>query len=313
MTLTRHSKLGGRRMQSKSPHLSMEGSSMNRYSLILLLALPVCTFADNPLSNVDPDFAEAFLHDWYDEAPKYSTSKPEQIVNLNLPKQFELVGSKVTKREFLVIYKTKLGHDKAFELITDVMDKDGWTNQDSLLATPNLLFQSHMIPTVGAFCREEPAGLLAISIEQKPDKTYVSFSGKHFLPDSPGTLGIGCDFITPKVTPMVQVLKEYLPKLTLPEDARLTGDGSSFSHNEIRKRTMFSTKSNRDELVDHFAVQMRDQDWVADSNWSGKHAAGSMWTIESSDVGTLIGEVLVSRSVVHGFRMDFVIWPAGQR
>ena len=296
-------------MPTASVSRNLEGVAMNRY-VLLILALPIVGVADNPFACVESDFAEAFLDEWYKERPTYSTSKPDKLVDIKLPEQFKLVGSNVTTFEFTVIYKTKAGANHAFSSVMDALEEDGWTNMADIRLMQQAVFRSHSMPTMAVVCRDDQPGILAIAFEQKSEQTFLSFSGYHVLPESPGTLGIGCNFVAPKPNAISEILRSNLPVLILPDDAREHGSGQSDRGDEVHLRIVFSTTMSRQELLDHFADQLHEQAWAIDSNWSGKQAAGSMWSFEPPNAGTLIGELHISGSANDAYRVRFVVWPA---
>lgn len=281
---------------------------MIRYVLIIL-ALPIAALADNPFAIVDSDFADAFLGKWFESRPTYSTSIPDNLMDIELPEDFSLIGSQVGEREFIVVYKSTAKTDEVFLKVVDAMEEDGWTNLSDFSLVSQRVYRTHAMPTIAAFCRNEPAGLLAIAIEERPQKTFLSFSG-YRNPQVPGPLGIGCSLVAPTIYPFSDVLRDYLPILILPDDAQKHGDSRTESGDEVRARIILSTTLSREDLANHFAEQIQKQDWVLDSNWIGKHTAGSLWSIESADAGTLIGELAVSGSTGDDFRVRFAIWPA---
>ena len=98
---------------------------MNRFAL-LLLALPTAIFADDPFDCVDPDIVEAFLGNWYQNRPNYSTSIPDDFVKMGLPAHFTLVGSAVHGSSVSVVYKTEENANAALSSVVDVMENEGW-------------------------------------------------------------------------------------------------------------------------------------------------------------------------------------------
>ena len=82
---------------------------MKRIAL-LILAAPIISHADDPFACVDPDVARAFLGNWYQGRPQYSTSIPDDFFDLAVPASLSLVGSEATGALTTVVYTTRISN-----------------------------------------------------------------------------------------------------------------------------------------------------------------------------------------------------------
>lgn len=277
---------------------------MNR-SILLAFVVSTSSFADDPFACVDPDVANAFLGGWYQSLSTYSTSVPDNFAELSVPAGFTLVGSRVAESHMSVVYKTEMNVDAALSSAVSAMTDAGWMKMKDQRMSARGGFQTSTRPQATSLCRDDKPRVLSAISHRKSGQTYVSYSMHNQIQAQP----CGEPTPTPRFDPY-RTLSGHLPVLKLPEDAQSSNVGGGGGGDEVNSHVDVLTTMSRAALLRFFGDQIRDQQWVFDTNWSGELSSGSLWTLDTRDDGILIGTLHIFGPSVGAVRVRFSVSPA---
>lgn len=274
-------------------------------SILLVLFLSTSVVAEeDPFSCVDPDVANAFLGSWQQDVPSYSTSIPDGFVEVDLPENLAFVGSQIEESTVSAVFKTDLNTEDAMSVSAGSMADAGWTEKADEFARMRRGFQPFQRRMSSVFCHEDQPGSVSVIARKKTDQTLVSLV-HHTEPVSRS-----CDEPPPEPPRHdPRELMNKLPLLKLPEGATASHTGSSGDDEEVNTSVDVSGGSGRSDLLSYFGEQIRDQGWVFETRWSGVLSSGTVWTLDTSDVGILIGKLHAYGSGTDLVRVRFSINP----
>lgn len=276
---------------------------MNR-SILLVLLVSTSSFADDPFACVDPDVANAFLGQWQRDLPSYSTSIPDEFVRFNAPASLTLVGSQIEGNMTTVVFRTNLDVEDALLASAATMVDAGWAEKIDERATARRGFQTVQRSTASVFCHDNQPGSVSVIAKKKTGQTLVSFV-QHTEPVSRS-----CDDpapVPPRHNPRELMAK--LPVLRLPEGATATNMGTGGNGDEVNTRVDVSSTFGQWDLISYFGDQIRDQGWAYETGWSGSFSSGTVWTMDTTDDGVLIGKLHVYGGDTDPVRVRFSINP----
>lgn len=112
-------------------------------------------------------------------------------------------------------------------------------------------------------------------------------------------------------------LQQYLPRMEMPEaeprrySPFFAGGGYSGSSSGIETETSLDIDWEIEEVFNHFAEQISDQEWTVDSQNIGTASASGSWT-RSPEPGTdLIGSLTILRTGDEAFELKFNLISTG--
>lgn len=272
--------------------------------ILLIFFVSTSVVAEDPFSCVDPDVANAFLGSWQQDVPSYSTSIPEGFVEVDVPANLSFVGSQIEESTVTAVYKTDLNTEDAMSVSAGVMMDAGWTEKADEFAGMRRGFQPLQRRMSSVFCHEDQPGSVSVIAKKKTDQTLVSLV-HHTAPVSRS-----CDD-PPPAPPRHDRLEMLtrLPLLKLPEGTTATHTGRGGSNEEVNTSVDISGTLGRSDLLSYFGEQIRDQGWVFETGWSAALSSGTVWTLDTSDVGILIGKLHAYGSGSDPIRVRFSINP----
>ncbi len=265
-----------------------EEPMMARTMALLFFAtlLSSASWAQDLLACVDPDIRQTLLSQGLDGDRVVSRSVPEALSDIPTPEGFEFVGSSVSKLQTSVAYKTNLATDTAVGIVAEALETAGWSS----VTSPGMLsggFVNNAQLSYLALCRE--GEILTAAARQLDDSTFVNLTILNR-----GT--VSCDALSPAVNVTRSLgVAQFLPRLSLPEDARFAGDtalgvsGSSTGNRTASTTISVVTQLTAQDLIGHFGRQLEDQRWTYDSGWFGGLSAGTTWSARPNDDVHLIG------------------------
>ena len=273
-----------------------------KWTILLAAIVTSASFAKDPFSCVDPDFAEAFLGNSPYGRALHSTSIPDTFPVFDVPGGFELVGSKTINSSSTVVYRTRMGAQSALDGATKTMNRDGWA-QSSTQQHRRRGFSARSTPSSALLCREGNTDAVSIYAADKGGQAFVSFM------QHDGTQSCGAPApASPHHDP--STMMRLLPDLELPEGVTATGTGMGGSGHEVSSRVDLSGASSRPDLISHFEDQIQQQGWEYQTNWSSRLSSGSVWMLDSAEEGVLIGTLHVFDTGADPVRLRFSVTPA---
>jgi hypothetical protein len=273
-----------------------------RYVSLLMLAISAASYAEDPFACVDPDVADAFLGNSYQERGEYSTSIPDDFVPLDVPGGLSLVGSQIVDSMTTVVYKTKMDAGAALDAAVGAMAKSGWVENEERQWGVSGGFQTSSMPMATVLCHDDEPDALSIIAIDKSGRTFVSYM-RHSASQSCGDAPTARHYDPSEMMRLV-------PALKLPKGAKATNAGMGGSGNEVGSHVDISGAMGRSELQNFFEDQIRNQGWEFQTGWSSHLSSGSVWTLESADDGILIGTLHLFDSGGDPIRVRFNVNPA---
>lgn len=274
-----------------------------RRAILLILLVSGASNADDPFACVDPVVADAFLGNWYQGRPEYSTSIPDGFIHVDVPAQMSLVGSQTSGAMTTVVYKTSMDADLALGSAVAALAESGWVEHVDQHRSAMRGFQTRSGPATAVVCREDGTSALSVVANDKSGQTLVSFVTHS------GSQGCGGETVArPRHDPSDMMTK--IPVLKLPSGVKASNTGMGGSGDEVSSRVDISGAMGRSELLSYFEDQIRGQSWEYQTSWSSHRSSGSVWALDTADDGFLIGTLHVYDSGADPIRVRFSVNPA---
>lgn len=270
---------------------------------LLMLAISAASYAEDPFSCVDPDVADAFLGNSYQERGEYSTSIPAGFATLNVPGGLSLVGSQIVDSMTTVVYKAGMDAEPALDAAVGAMAQSGWVENEKQYRPVSRGFQTSSRPMATVLCHDDEPGTLSIIAIDKSGHTFVSYV-HHSVSQSCG------DAPAAPLRHDPSEMMRLVPTLKLPEGAKGTNTGMGGNGHEVGSHVDISGAMGRSELQNFFEDQIRNQSWEFQTGWSSHLSSGSVWMLDSADDGILIGTLHLFDSGVDPIRVRFSVNPA---
>ncbi len=270
---------------------------------LLMLAISVASYAEDPFSCVDPDVADAFLGHSYRGRGEYSTSIPGGFATLNVPGGLSLVGSKIVDSITTVVYKGSMDPEPALDAAVGAMAQSGWAENKAQQRRVPRGFQTSSRPMATVLCHDDESGALSVIATDKTGHTFVSYvhhSASNSCGDAPAA---------PLHHDPSEMMR-LVPTLKLPEGTTASNTGMGGNGHEVGSHVDISGAIGRSELQNFFEDQIRNQSWEFQTGWSSHLSSGSVWTLDSADDGILIGSLHLFDSGVDPIRVRFSVNPA---
>jgi len=273
-----------------------------KYASLCMLAMTSASFAGDPFSCVDPDVADAFIGNSYQGRAEYSTAVPADFVTLSVPADFSLVGSKTDGAISTVVYKSGTDSKLALSLAVDSLATIGWTESSQESGGVLGGFQASSLPSFAMLCNDDGDEALVLTAADRSGKTFVSY----LQPSA--SQNCGTSFIEPPHYDPSEMMR-LVPTLNLPKGVTVSNSGMGGSGHEASSRVDISGANGRSELMTFFEDQIRQQGWEYQTNWSSHLSSGSVWSLDTVDVGVLIGTLHIFDSGTGPMRVRFSILP----
>jgi len=231
--------------------------------------MSVAAFGDDLLQCLDPDLVQAiFVHEGTNQRTSFATAVttdiPLDLADIELPSEFEWIGSIQGEMRDVIAYKTSAPAAASRTAVLDAFAVAGW--KSSAVAMPRL--SRFVLPSELAFpaneivCRDtETAGFAVrdagharyvnITYERDPERLLCERAPPALCSGAPSFLNLPAGTHSP-----------YGRHFVTATCSRV-GVDSSLSAAALAK---------------HLAEQMAAQGWTLDVDWSGEYAAGSTWT-----------------------------------
>lgn len=275
---------------------------MRRLSFVLFVA-PASALAADPFACVDPDAAEAFLGNWYQEPSTYSTTIPAEFPDAVLPAPFELIGSSTSETTTFVVYKSETDTREALAEAEAALEPAGWLDRSEFNTAQYGGFQVREKAVGTVLCRDSRAASMSIMVKEGTASTYLSLM-THNQPYAQICGDDGARLRTDRRGPE---LRKYLPVLQLPVDAKASRVGSGGGGDEYSARVVVSSPMSRSDLMTHFDQEIRRQEWLPDGGWTGSTSSGSVWTKTDEDGMGMVGVLRIADAATGVYNVRFTV------
>lgn len=266
---------------------------MKRHTLVPLFLFPLAALAADPFACVDPDVVDAFI-DWHADA-RYSTALPPALREVPFPAEFELVATRFRDSGVTAAFRTEQDRTAAFSASVRAVAAAGWEAKSNP-AEPRG-FQTVTMSDWGWTCRSGRPEAISITAKPRPDHTLLAVT----VHTRPGRAACGArpEWSIP--------LRQYVPDFDVPGDARVERNTAGGGDDEYSARLTVAAKLSREEILEHFGEQLREQDWDFDSAWSGRSSAGTVWTSADESGAPLYGTLRVVETSPGLFYLRFSV------
>jgi len=271
--------------------------AIRNYLIVFSCALGAAAYAEqDPLACIDQDIRDAFFS--FAGKGQIEQRLPSWL-ELSFDESFSLIGSANFGSSGTVALKTQIQPAAARSRLKDWLGQAGWENladqQDDLTGfrAPRLRTDGYLM-----LCHQDH-GTVTVSAQQRQNDTitWLRRSGS----------GNSCQ----QQKSMLNTITEgrtisHLPALDLPDDIRNhRGSSSSSSGDSEEISTRFESNATPHDLLGHFADQLKQQGWTADTNWQGSVTAGSAWTKTNLDDQLLSGLLRVDIGTKNAYQVTF--------
>lgn len=277
-----------------------------RLLTILMVLLPCAARAADPFACVEPDFTDAFLGNWFQPQPDYSTHLPAGFIDLDVPESFSLVGSESSDRVTRVVYKTGLKSTSALNAAVAALTDAGWRKGADHRLSGGGGFQTGSRPKYATVCGKDGESSVTITSKSVNGRAFIAYTehldSQNCNRSSAAMLhrgGIG--------------MMAQMPVLEVPEEEEISNSGMSGSGDEFVSRVDLSGTLGRSGLQSHFEEQIKSQGWEFQDSWSSPFSSGSVWTLDSAEDGLLVGTLHVYGTGAGPARVQFRLSPANPR
>ena len=236
--------------------------------------------ASDPLECVDPEFVRAFLSGRSSTPILYSTEVPDHFEIREIPSDMKLIGSRKEEYTTTVIYRTDQGVRDAYSGLEDALSEQGWEDITYERTPSRRGFQSADQFMVAEYCRDIDDTNLAVVVSERSGQSLVSLR-QYVRKTMLGCMGI--------IRERRRDLRDNLPILNPPDGAQTFNVRKVTNTHEVSTSVDVSDRMNREELLDFFGNQIRDQNWTFETEWSSNLSSGSVWSRNTSEQGILVG------------------------
>ena len=252
---------------------------MYRFAFLLLVA-PTVAIASDPLECVDPEFVQAFLSGSHSGPVSYSTKIPENFEVRALPSDMTLVGSRLEKYSTTVLFRTSHGVREVNSRLASLLSEQGWEDI-TYEENPGLRgFQPADRPPTAQYCQRSGDKRLSVAVSERSDQTIVSLH-QYVRKTLHGCLEI--------LRERRRDLRDSLPILNPPDGTKTTLARKLSNVDEVSTSVAISGGISRKVLREFYGDQIREQDWTLQTKWSSEFSAGSVWLLDTTAYGRLIG------------------------
>jgi hypothetical protein len=261
---------------------------------------------ENPRQCVDQDVLRALL-----VGPRQTLqigdALPPELAAFKAPPQLAWIGAAergsvmsmngapVNLSSVAAVYRSGLAPDAARVAALGGLAAGGWKLHSVSTPLPTNVFTSaNSAPAGETHCREGKA--VTLSASALDGVTYVVLSVNRS-----GTAGFMDTCNQPPRAPnRASALDKYMPRLEPPRDpasgqpVSMLDGGGSYGEVKRSSNASFTLKDTADTVARHFARQMAEQGWSADTSWSGPRTAGSTWSKRGEADSILLANIAVS-------------------
>ncbi|GJM13281.1 MAG: hypothetical protein DHS20C12_16840 [Pseudohongiella sp.] len=233
-----------------------------------------------------------------------------------MPDDFSVIGSVVQSGSSRVVLSTNLPHDQALQQLQDSFEQEGWLEfpnfrppvRDSGFVAPVPVIMH--IPN--SFCHDD-FGRVSISSSERGAISHFALARHNSFGNPQGSC---VSQISMQEMQMAQMglrrgIHQYMPRMEVPETENIRpsgafiGGGSSSSGNSVETEINLSSDLDIEELYEHFADQIVEQDWQVDSEVVGGRSATGIWTKSPSAEMELVGMLSVLEVAEGEYELQF--------
>ena len=265
---------------------------------VVTVAFPAQTRAD-ALECVDPDIVTAFLTTWHSPTRRISREMPEAFAALSAPEGFYFIGSAVADLGTSVAYRTDMNPSDAQSAVVASLETLGWRQLPQRESrTAGRGFQTMgPVPQYVSLCRDDNYPMY-LSARDEAAGTYVILSTNNQQTRCSVSESLHR-----------RMGSDFLPRLELPPDVRLTGNsGSGGSDDRATTRVQFTSEMDSLALMSFFNKQLEAQGWTYDGQWENPAIVGSIWSAIRDKTLQLSGTLQIVPEKNSQFTVAFSVW-----
>ncbi|NKB33481.1 MAG: hypothetical protein GKR91_10325 [Pseudomonadales bacterium] len=208
---------------------------------------------------------------------------------IQIPDDFDVLGSTYYASAMRVALTTALAEEDAWESFSTMLLSNNWINFPSF-APPRLdrgfVSSTPFRTSNRQFCHDE-LGQLSFSFRTREPQNTITLHARNRFDIN---LQSCADQIAQQERMLMmsgrrtQGIAGYMPRIQLPEEARQGGrpalmvGGMSSSNNRAETDAAIEIDWDLEEVYQHFADQISEQDWMLDSESIGSLTATGTWT-----------------------------------
>lgn len=234
-----------------------------------------------------------------------------------LPDNFTVIGSTVQNGNLRAVVSSAMASDAAIQQLIDAFEAEDWQQlpafnppvQDTGFVAPGPV----IVRSNTSLCHDELGRLSISSAERGATNYYAIFMYNALMGSSQGSCASQLAMQQQSFAQMrfSEGIRQYMPRMEVPEAENIRprgafiGGGSSSSNNSAETETNLRSDLGIEELYEHFAEQISEQDWELDTEVVGSRSATGNWTKSPEPGIDLIGTLFVLESSESNYELRF--------
>lgn len=254
----------------------------------------VAAYGQSLIDCVDPDVVNSLLRQGQAERSLVTTSEiPRELTALQMPAGFSWIGAAhrvvgifnatTNASQVTAAWRSNLSPESARSAAGNALAASGWqVRPDMGLAIRGFFSPSQPLPLTA--CREGVP--VNVNVSAMDGVTYVLINIQRDI-----NANSVCAQPMRNALPGMEMGSD-LPRLAVPAGARVqSGNAGGGISGTASASIEFTLSESAGNVARHFAVQLAEQGWTNDANWSGSSTAGSSWS-RRADAGALVHGLL---------------------
>lgn len=240
---------------------------------------------------------------------------PPDFPSFAMPPGLSVIGSHALDNQQRVLLRSAPEGDEAQRAIAGALAREGWME----LPEPGAARRNgFIIPDLGALrplrlCHDA-FGVMRVRGESGVEnRVYLERLGVDRRPGRPGCEEQRRAALAPRPPrfPAPSAVSEFLPVLESPAVSSPSPDvpfgiariglGSGSGSREERESLVVAPDFSPAELLEHYAAQLREQDWERDAAWAGQVSAGGNWTRRVGNGDRLLATLRIVQASLDAF------------
>lgn len=294
--------------------------------VIPLLVQNATAQAATPFEDSIPlDIVEALFDSGYGGDFAVYEDIMDDFPDFDLPAGFEVVGSLLQNTQKRVVLATELDESAAIDAIQNNLLDDGWTEMPNFgprIQDSGFIMANAARPSFNMVCNDEH-GQMNMSYRDREPQNYLVLGLSVYALFNRNWQS--CDeLIAQQEMSMSQIrgrsfgVQQYMPRLEMPEGTTQNGyqpmfiGGSGGGNGSFETDATVEIDMELDEVFQHFAEQILEQGWTADTESVGAATATGAWTKQDENETTIVGRLSVVRSGENVFDLSMQVEVPGR-
>jgi hypothetical protein len=210
----------------------------------------------------------------------------------------KLIGSRIEESSTTVIYSADQEVRDVYSGLAKALSEQGWEDITYTDSPFRRGFQSSGNYVSANYCRETDDNRLSVAVKSLSGQTLVSL----YQYERRTLRGCMATLRNSRLE-----LMGSLPILNAPKGATTSQPQQLTIGHEIISSVDVSANVSRQALLEFFGDQIRVQDWIFETEWSGQRTSGSVWSQDTAEHGILVGTLHLYESGSSPVRVRFSI------